>query len=639
MKKMFVLLLFILSCTALFAEYEHILKYESKVNINDDGSLLVRERIKVYSEGSLIQHGIYRDFPLNYIDKRNNRYKVDFEIVSVNRNGEKEPFFTKHLGNGIRIYIGDKNIFLTPGYHEYEITFSTDRQIGFFEKFDELYWNVTGNGWVFQMDTVMCTIVLPEKANIENSAFAGYTGYRGETGEDYQVRVDTLLNAITFFSTRPLAASEGLTVAVSFDKGAVREPDASKKIFYLLRDNADLLIGVIGFFLILIFLVVMWRRVGKDPDRGTTIPQFEPPAGISPGDARFIKRMTFDNKIIVAEIVNLAVKKHVRIEKEKKNYVIIKDEGKEKLTESEEKIRDYLFMYSDRVVLQQKNHVEIASLVSNIQKEMKKRNEGDYFKNNFGESGAGCFFSVLLIVLIFLISPLKPIMGVIFSLLYTFFAFGVWAAMSAVRKKSAEAGKRFSFGKGIGLIFRLLFAALLVFLFLIATYFIFFSNAGSIFHKPFVNIVFVSLFALNIIFFNIMRTYTLKGMEILQKIEGFKMYLDSTEDGQNGLTRDIAMNQDLFEKYLPYAIALDAESSWVKKFEEALSVSEQTKGVAYYPIWYHADSFNMNSFASSFSSSMSSAISSSSQAPGSSSGSGGGGSSGGGGGGGGGGGW
>ncbi|MDD3804498.1 MAG: DUF2207 domain-containing protein [bacterium] len=639
MKRILLLLVIAVLCSFLYGEYERILKYDSKININEDGSMLVREKIRVYADNSQIQRGIYRDFPLNYVDKKNNRYKVDFEIVEILKNGEKEPFFTKSIKDGIRIYIGNKDVFLTPGYYEYEILYRTERQIGFFKDFSELYWNVTGNGWGFQMDTVVCTIVLPEKADVLNSEIAGYTGYVGDKGNDWSAVRDTAENSVTFSSTRTLWANEGLTVAVSFEKSAVKEPDASKKIFYLLKDNADLLVGLIGFSIILVFFILMWKRVGRDPERRTAIPQFDPPAGISPGDARFIKKMVFDNKIIVAEIVNLAVKKHLKIEKEKKNYVVIKEDGKEKLNESDERAKKIIFASSDRVVLEKKNYAEIGAMVSGFQSEMKNRSEGKYFKNNLGESGAGCFFSILLIVLIFLISPLKPVMGIIFSLLYTFLAFGVWAAVSQTKKKMLEAGRRFSFKNGAGLLTLLIFSVILVFVFAAASYFLFFSEAGRIFHKPYVNIAFVALFAMNIIFFNIMRAYTPEGMELLLKIEGFKMYIDSTDEGESGLTRDIEMNQDLFEKYLPYAIALDAESTWVKKFEEALSFKEESGRIAYYPIWYHADNFNVNSFASSFSSSMSSAISTSSQAPGSSSGSGGGGSSGGGGGGGGGGGW
>ena len=97
----------------------------------------------------------------------------------------------------------------------------------------------------------------------------------------------------------------------------------------------------------------------------------------------------------------------------------------------------------------------------------------------------------------------------------------------------------------------------------------------------------------------------------------------------------------LFEKFLPYALALGVENAWAEKFSGVLAASA-VEGAEYSPGWYSGGStrgFNPGTMASSLGPSLSSAVASSSRAPGSSSGSGGGGSSGGGGGGGGGGGW
>ncbi|HAV92000.1 TPA: hypothetical protein DCW38_02325 [candidate division WOR-3 bacterium] len=639
MKKTLYFVLVCLLFMNLFSEYEHIIHYNSLINVNEDGSILVREKIRVYSEAVNIMHGIYRDFPTNYIDKKNNRYRVDFSIAGVEKNGEKEPYFTKSINDGVRIYIGSKDKYLDTGYYDYEIVYRTDRQIGFFKDFDELYWNVTGNNWLFDIDSVTCTIYLPNEADIQESKFAGYTGYRGESGNSYFVSVDTIENSITFASTRKLRVSEGITVAVGWSKGAVKEPNAGKRAYYILRDNADLLIGIIGLTAIFIFFLSMWRRVGKDPERGTVIPQFSPPENISPGDARYIKNMMFDNKIIVAEIVNLAVKKHLKIEKEKKNYVITSLPGEERLTKEEELIKTSVFKYGNRIVLDKKNYEEIGAMVKEIQNEMKKRSDGEMFKNNFKESGTGCFFSVLLIVLIFLISTVKPIFGLIFSCMFALLLFALRSLIGKLKQDASSMNRGKSGKTGFHIFGILLGIAALLFMSVILGYFLFFTPVDRVFYKPFLNIFFIALFFINIVFFDIMRAYTKKGMETLLKIEGFKMYINSADEGQSGLGRDISMNQDLFEKYLPYAIALDAESSWVKKFEDSFNVQDGSSRMHYYPVWYNAENFNMNSFASSFSSSMSSAISSSSQAPGSSSGSGGGGSSGGGGGGGGGGGW
>jgi uncharacterized membrane protein len=96
---------------------------------------------------------------------------------------------------------------------------------------------------------------------------------------------------------------------------------------------------------------------------------------------------------------------------------------------------------------------------------------------------------------------------------------------------------------------------------------------------------------------------------------------------------------ELFEAYLPYALALDVEQLWAERFHGMLS---RAGSEGYRPGWYRGNSWSHRDpsrFTSAIGGAMSSAISSASVAPGSSSGSGGGGFSGGGGGGGGGGGW
>jgi uncharacterized membrane protein len=134
---------------------------------------------------------------------------------------------------------------------------------------------------------------------------------------------------------------------------------------------------------------------------------------------------------------------------------------------------------------------------------------------------------------------------------------------------------------------------------------------------------------------------TKEGRDVLDRIAGFKQYLSVTE--RERLDRMHPPEEDtpkLFERYLPYAIALGVENRWAERFAGVLAAaaaSGQT-GMA----WYSGSNSpwaDPTGFADSIGSSLTSTISSASTAPGSSSGSGGGGSSGGGGGGGGGGGW
>ena len=140
------------------------------------------------------------------------------------------------------------------------------------------------------------------------------------------------------------------------------------------------------------------------------------------------------------------------------------------------------------------------------------------------------------------------------------------------------------------------------------------------------------------------RWYTPEGRAIVDHIEGFKMYLETAESERMkiiGTPPD--RTPELYETFLPYAMALDVEKAWTKQFEPVFEAYERMHHTPYYPLWFigtDLSGFSSGGFASSFVSSIgSSTISSSSFAPGSSSGFGSGGSSGGGGGGGGGGGW
>lgn len=152
-------------------------------------------------------------------------------------------------------------------------------------------------------------------------------------------------------------------------------------------------------------------------------------------------------------------------------------------------------------------------------------------------------------------------------------------------------------------------------------------------------VLLLSVVFLNGLFYWLLKAPTRAGRQIMDKIEGFKMFLSIAERERLNLLNPPEKTPELFEKYLPYALALGVEQTWAEQFADILAAAKEG-GSAYSPVWYSGHSWShsgTSGFSSSLGSSLSGAISSSSSAPGSSSGSGG--SSGGGGGGGGGGGW
>jgi hypothetical protein len=139
----------------------------------------------------------------------------------------------------------------------------------------------------------------------------------------------------------------------------------------------------------------------------------------------------------------------------------------------------------------------------------------------------------------------------------------------------------------------------------------------------------------------IMRRPTPRGRKVLDEMLGFRDYLEVAEKDEMNLRNPPEKTPQLFEAYLPFALALGVEQEWAEKFASVLESIRGPDGSGYQPTWYSGswDSSRISSNIGSVSSGLGSAISSSVTPPGSSSGGGGGGFSGGGGGGGGGGGW
>ncbi len=639
MKFIIKLLLFIcISLTSLQAafEQERIKSYDSRIEVHQDGSMLVTETIKIHSEGISIKHGIYRDFPTDYKDEFGNNIRIKFNVVDILRDGSNEDFHTERLSNGVRVYIGSSDYILPHGDYTYKITYETDRQLGFFENYDELYWNVTGNGWGFNIDKVSANVILPDGIDPGKINFLAFTGRAGTRGKDYKAGIKAN-GQIEFTTTKRLFPAEGLTIVVKFPKGFVTEPDFSDRLNYFVDDNKSVIAIFIGIIILFLYYLFIWVRVGKDPNKGVIIPLYEPPADLSPAAVRFINRMGFDNKAFAAALINLCVKGILKLEEDGKDYKIIKTDSDvvQSVTKDELKLLSKLgFTRGTRKTLElkQKNHTLIRSGITGFKSSLKNTYEKIYFITNKKYFFTGIIISIFFLIISGLLSNEELLFSLIWNLAW---GGGVAGLVYAVFKswRTALAGRM----KGAAIVsalFITLFTVPFVGGLILGMYFL--SGAGSYF----IVIGVILIILVNIIFHHLLKAPTRLGRKVMDQIDGFKMYLSVAEKDRLNSIKQPEKTPELFEKFLPYAIALDVENEWGKKFESVLEKAA-ADGSRYSPAWYDGhflSSVGAASIASSIGSSLTSTISSSSTAPGSSSGSSGG-SSGGGGGGGGGGGW
>lgn len=612
----------------LWAE-ERILSFHSDILVNTDGSILVEETIRVRAEGVEIKRGIYRDFPLRYKDLYGNDYIVDFSLIKVLKDGRPEPHHTEDQPNSIRIYIGDKNVYLKQGIYTYTLTYSTNRQIGFFDDHDEIYWNVTGNYWSFPIDKASARVYLPEQAKGRIRLIDAFTGLKGQTGKDFKILYED--GSIPYFeTTRPLQLKEGLTILISFPKGIVKAPTREEKIQYFVNDNRGTIVSTVGLILVLIYYSLSWLKVGKDPDKGAIIPLFEPPKGYSPASMRFIHKMGFDDKALSSALINMAVKGFIKIRQSGSDMTIVKnDSQKGDLSPDEKVIYDNIFKGSDSIEIKQSNNKTILEVKKAFKKKLKDTYERIYFFTNRGFFIAGALSSLAVTFISAFMSANKPI--VLFICLWlTLWTIGVFALLYSVvlAWKSAIKGS-----KSILDIIKALFITIFSLPFVSAEIFVIVILLQST--TP----LFVfNLFALGIInnvFYHLLKAPTLRGRMLMDKIEGFKLFLTTTESNRFQMLYPAGKTPELFERYLPFAISLDVETQWTEQFASILkSASYETQDRGHTFSWYQGSHYSPSTL-SSIGSTLGTALASSMASASSS----GGGSSGGGGGGGGGGGW
>jgi uncharacterized membrane protein YgcG len=616
--------------TAVSAQSERILNFTSHIVVHPDASLTVTENITVRAAGQEIKRGIIRDFPTIYKDRMGNTVKVGFKLEEVLRDGRAEAYHTEKAANGIKIYIGSKDVYLQPGGYTYTIRYRVDRELGFFKDFDELYWNVTGNGWTFAIDGAEAIIELPPGAKILNHT--AYTGYQGDRGRDFTAQARDY--TIAFQTTRVLDPKEGLTVAVSWPKGVVHEPSGQERVGFFFRDNLAAAIGLIWLAVLLGFYLWAWFRVGRDPAKGTIIPLFAPPAGFSPAGVRFVNRMGYDDKAFAAAVVDMAVKGGVLIQEDGGDYTLVRrDAAPGALSRDEQLVIAQLLPRGGSIKLENENHTRIKAAIDTLKKNLKLELEKIYFVTNSGYLGPGIAITLLGVALVVLTAPVIPVaaFGSLWLTIWTVACY--FLAVTVYQKwRAARGGGLWKLLGALGTnLFALPFFIGEIFGVVMLSWAVSIPAAATLAAMAF----------LNALFYHLLKAHTLSGRKIMDQIEGFKLYLSVAEKERLNLLNPPEKTPALFERYLPYALALDVENAWSEQFAEVLAKAG-TETQPYSPGWYSGsswDSFHTSSFTDSLGSSFAGAISSSSTAPGSSSGSGGGGSSGGGGGGGGGSGW
>ena len=389
---------------------EEIKKFRVVLELQKDASVRVEESID-YDFDPNERHGIFRFIPVSYRSASGDKKNIRVRDVRISdENGNVYPYTTSYSDKNIKFKIGDPNV-LIRGMHTYIISYTVSHAIGYFDTFDELYWNVTGNEWEVPILNTEAKLVLPADIVDTDVQIACYEGLYGSTE-----RCDGVLGhsegktEVVFKPRRGYSVKEGMTIAVGFPKGIVYQATRFENMLVFVQDNA---VVFLPFATLLIMWFLWWRR-GRDPKgRGTIVPQYDVPDGLTPLEVGTIFRERVRNSDISAEIIHLAIKGYVSIgyieEKKllysKKDYELVKLRNESDLDDADKSIMQHIFANADASVRISKLKDIFVQHVGEIKKAVfAKVISGGYYKTSPEVSAVyGIFGSLAIFVGIFIV--------------------------------------------------------------------------------------------------------------------------------------------------------------------------------------------------------------------------------------------
>ncbi len=485
----------------------YIQLFDSEIKLNEDGSLNIKEKITVNYDGGY-HHGIYRDIPLELKGTIGN-YSLGFKVNEVLVDGEEVPVkkSTKRYRDGkylqLRIGAPDRTI---SGIHVYTIEYSVVLGAKYFDEWNELYWNVTGNHWEDRIDSSHCTVLFPVPIQLSDEDIKIFVGLYGSdrTTDNY-----TLNNKELTFGTGTLYPGYGSTVDIRFPKRYLTEPSLSKKFPLKLKSYLGLLAVLLLPSLTFILLFKRWIREGKDLPTGTITVKYNPPNDLTAAEVGTILDQRVDPVDITSILFDLAKLGYLSIEEiETNKFLFLKKKDfrikilKDMDLNEEKHLREFLrglktkggkeFLISD---LKGEFYKYVKDITEELYKSVKKKKyfygNPDKVRKKYTGFGAVALFG---------------------GLWATPFAFGLFT------------------GTGAGITAGIALSGLVTLCF------------GPAMPK---------------------RTY--KGREVLTDILGFKEFLTRVE--KERLKRMLEQNPTIFFDFLSYAVALGVVDEWAEHFK------------------------------------------------------------------------
>ena len=326
------------------------------------------------------------------------------------------------------------------------------------------------------------------------------------------------------------------------------------------------------------YYLLAWFLFGKDRKTGTIVPLYEPPRDLSPALLRYVWKKKFDDRTFWSGILSLVAKGLATLYSENGTARVRTTRSTISTTDlpKEEQI-----LWKELVSGHTRKGAEVHMLspatvrcVGDMSDFLRCAAVGRWFTENRAFVVAGALLSAVALCLV--AGPQFPgqwealILGLVAMAPSAFYLYFLLPKAWDFQRAAREAFNGALLRRGVLL--------LLMILPCIAGLILGAAILGGTFGWQLVaTTIFFSIS--NVLFLQWMKAPTHEGSQLLTEIEGFRLFLRSVERLPMQRSEAPSDHAGLYEKYLPYAVALDLEQAWGDQFVALASTHHATAGI------------------------------------------------------------
>lgn len=310
---------------------------------------------------------------------------------------------------------------------------------------------------------------------------------------------------------------------------------------------------------------VTWFLGGRDPKRGIIVTRYEPPQGLSPSMLRFVWKETFDDRTFWAGMLSLVAKGLATLQTED-DITLARPTAAAKRRSTLPKEERFLLArvlhrHGQRGVPMNMLDDETAYAASQMAGVLRQAAVGRWFLENRENVIPGAVLSFIPVYLSARPGNLNQWVA-LGSVLGMMAPGGFYLVFVLLRLADLVRGGR----KGPRTaVFRRSLILLAMIVPCVAALTLGSLVLGSIFSWQ-VPMVTALMVGIDLVFLHLMKAPTAEGRKLLDEIDGFRQFLRSVEKFPMDRLDAPTVAPGIYERYLPYAVALEVEQAWSDRF-------------------------------------------------------------------------